>query len=153
MTPTFRDATAADLATIVALLSDDPKGRFRETASDPLDPGYRTAFDVIAADPNQRLVVAERDGAVIGTIQLSFLPGLSYRGALRCQIEAVRVATELRSRGIGAALIEWAVGQARDRGCRLVQLTSHRDRTEAHRFYDRLGFAQSHVGYKLDLRP
>ena len=147
----FREATRADLPVIVALLADDQLATAREDAREPLDPGYLAAFDALAADPNQSHVVAERDGAVIGTMQLSFLPGLSYRGAWRGQIEAVRVARELRGHGIGAAMIAWAVDRCRERGCRLVQLTSHTDREAAHRFYRRLGFAQSHAGFKLAL--
>ena len=147
----FREATAADLPAIVALLADDQKGAVREDASLPLDPAYRAASDAIAGDPNQQLIVVEQDGMVVGTLQLSFLPGLAFRGGWRGQIESVRVATHLRSQGIGAALIEWAVERCRERGCRIVQLTSHNDRTAAHRFYERLGWVRSHAGFKLTL--
>lgn len=126
-------------------------GAKREDASLPLDPGYRAAFDAIHADPNQMLVVAERDGRVIGTLQLSFLPGLSWRGAWRGQIEAVRIASALRGQGLGAALIGWAVAACRARGCRMAQLTSKNDRVDAHRFYERLGWDKSHAGFKLYL--
>ena len=146
-----RDANRDDLPAIVAMLADDQKGAAREEASLPLDSGYTAAFDAIAADPNQRLLVTERDGAIIGTMQLSFLPGLSHKGAWRGQIEAVRVTSDLRGAGIGAAMIEWAIEACRERGCQMVQLTSHRDREAAHRFYDRLGFTQSHAGFKLKL--
>ncbi|MES2045464.1 MAG: GNAT family N-acetyltransferase [Pseudomonadota bacterium] len=136
---------------IVALLADDVNGAKREDASLPLDPGYGAAFDAIEADPNQMLVVAERDGRVIGTLQLSFLAGLSHRGAWRGQIEAVRIASDLRGQGLGAELIDWAVAQCRARGCKMAQLTSKGDRLDAHRFYERLGWAKSHAGFKLNL--
>ena len=126
-------------------------GAKREDASLPLDPGYGAAFDAIEADSNQMLVVAERDGRVIGTLQLSFLPGLSYKGAWRGQIEAVRIASELRGQGLGAELIAWAVAECRARGCRMAQLTSNGDRLDAHRFYERLGWNKSHAGFKLYL--
>ncbi len=151
MTLTLRDATPADLPAIVALLADDAVAQKREDPSLPLDPAYRAAFDAIHTDPNQRLIVAELDGAVMGTMQLSFLPGLSFRGAWRGQIEAVRVATPLRGGGHGSAMIDWAVAECRARGCNMVQLTSHRTRTDAHRFYKRLGWDRSHVGFKLHL--
>ncbi len=142
----IRVATEADLPAIIALLADDVNGRAREDATPPLDPGYAAAFAAINADPNQMLVVAEHEDAIVGTMQLSLLPGLSFRGAWRGQIEAVRIASALRGRGLGAAMIEWAVARCRERGCRLVQLTSKRTRTDAHRFYQRLGFVASHVG-------
>lgn len=152
---TMRRATAADLPAIVAMLVDDELGGAREDASVPLDPGYGAAFDAIDADPNQLLAVAEMDGAspgeVVGTLQLSFLPGLQYRGAWRGQIEAVRVTTARRGGGIGAQMIDWAVGLCRDRECGMVQLTSNLTRTDAHRFYERLGWEKSHAGFKLYL--
>lgn len=126
---TMRRATAADLPAIVAMLADDHLGGTREDASTPLDPGYVAAFEAIDTDPNQLLAVAEMDNAIVGTLQLSYLPGLSFRGAWRGQIEAVRVATALRGGGIGAQMIDWAVGLCRDRGCRMVQLTSNLTRT------------------------
>jgi GNAT superfamily N-acetyltransferase len=126
-------------------------GAKREDARLPLDARYGAAFDAIHADPNQMLVVAERDGRVIGTMQLSFLPGLSWKGAWRGQIEAVRIASDLRGRGLGAELIDWAVAECRARGCRMAQLTSKGDRLDAHRFYERLGWDKSHAGFKLKL--
>ncbi len=156
MTPTIpltlRDATLADLPAIVALLADDETARAREDPSLPLDPGYIAAFHAIDADPNQHLIVAERDGAIVGTFQLSFLPGLSFRGAWRGQIEAVRIAGPLRGGGLGAEMIHWAINRCRARNCKMVQLTSTSTRTRAHAFYVRLGFVQSHVGMKLHLR-
>ena len=150
MTLTIRAATPDDLPAILALLAEDtiPAGR----EADPGDPRYRAAFDAIAADPNQLLVAAEVDGRVVGTLQLSFLLGLSFRGAWRGQIEAVRIASELRGRRYGEQLIAWAVERCRERDCFLVQLTSSNARTDAHRFYERLGWTKSHVGFKLKLR-
>ncbi|WP_320069469.1 GNAT family N-acetyltransferase [Micromonospora sp. RTGN7] len=146
---TIRRAVAADVPAIVAMLADDPLGATRESPDDPAP--YTAAYVVIDADPHQMLAVAERNGQVVGTLQLTFLSGLARRGATRAQIEAVRVASGERGSGLGATLMEWAVEQARDRGCGLVQLTSDTSRTDAHRFYERLGFKASHVGFKLDL--
>ena len=147
----IRDAIEEDIAVIVAMLADDDKGRLREDGSDRLDPGYAAAFAAIDADPNQRLLVAEREGAVVGTFQLTFIAGLSHRGAWRGQIEAVRIARDLRSQGLGQEMIGWAVERCRERGCRMVQLTTHKSRDRAHAFYERLGFEPSHVGMKLHL--
>ncbi|WP_307870311.1 GNAT family N-acetyltransferase [Saccharopolyspora endophytica] len=143
-------ASSDDLAEIVGLLVDDELGSGRESAAD-LTP-YREAFAAIEADPAQLLVaVKDSAGAVVGTLQLTFIPGLARRGALRAQIEAVRVRSAERSRGLGAALFEWALDESRRRGCSLVQLTTDKSRTDAHRFYDRLGFTASHEGYKMNL--
>jgi len=149
MTLHVRPATVADVPVIVALMADDPNGAGREDASLPLDPGYEAGFREIMADPGQELVVAERDGRVVGTLQLSILPGLAFRGARRGQIESVRIAADLRGGGLGEQLIAWAVERCRARGCRFVQLTSQRNRPDAHRFYERLGWSQSHLGFKL----
>lgn len=146
----FRKARAADLAAIVDLLVDDDLGRHREAAGRELAP-YQRAFDQIDADGNQLLCVAERDGHVVGTLQLTFISGLSRGGARRAQIEAVRVARAERSKGVGGAMIEWAVEQCQTRGCVLVQLTTDKSRRDAHRFYDRLGFEATHIGYKRPL--
>lgn len=148
---TFRDATLADLAAIVALLAEDTLGEQREDPSLPLDPAYERAFCVISASADQRQIVAEQDGTVIGTMQLSFIPGIAFRGAWRGQIEAVRVAAALRGQGIGGAMIEWAVEQCRARHCRMVQLTSDKSRDAAHRFYEALGWTRSHEGFKIKL--
>ena len=147
----IRDATPADLPAIIAMLADDALGSVREDASLPLDPAYLAAFEAIDSDPNQQLVVAELESAIVGTLQLSFLPGLSYKGAWRGQIEAVRIARRQRGRGLGAQVIGWAVDRCRARGCHLVQLTSNSVRLDAHRFYERLGFSKSHAGFKLTL--
>jgi len=145
----IRRATAADVAAIVAMIADDQLGATRESLDD-LTP-YLRAFDRIDADPNQVLVVAERNDEVIGTLQLTFIPGLSRQGSTRGNIEAVRVAASARGAGLGTTLIEWAIEESRARGCALVQLTSDKTRTAAHRFYDRLGFVNSHEGFKLKL--
>lgn len=147
----FRSATRADLTAIVALLHDDVLGSQREQAGDHLDSAYSRAFDAIAADPHQRLVVAELDGAIVGTLQLSFIPGLARGGAWRGQIEAVRIAAALRGSGAGQRMFEWAIAECRAHGCQLVQLTTDKQRPDAHRFYEKLGFVASHIGYKLAL--
>ena len=145
----IRPATEDDIGAIVNLLADDPLGSKRETTDD-LAP-YIAAYARIAADPGQHLVVAERAGRIVGTLQLTVIPGLSRRGATRSIIEGVRVASTERGSGLGTTLLEWAVQQSRRLGVDLVQLTSDATRTDAHRFYERLGFVQSHVGFKLNL--
>jgi GNAT superfamily N-acetyltransferase len=145
----IRRATGSDVPAIVALLADDELGAARESPDD-LAP-YRRAFELIDADAGELLVVADRGGEIVGTLQLSLLPGLARQGALRAQIEAVRVARGERGNKLGQRLIRWAIDQARARGCALVQLTSDKTRTDAHRFYERLGFTASHEGFKLKL--
>jgi GNAT superfamily N-acetyltransferase len=149
MSVQIRRAVAGDVPAIVAMLADDPLGAQRENPSN-ID-AYLAAFDRIEADSGELLVVADRAGEVVGTLQLTFLHGLSRQGATRAQIEAVRVRADARSEGLGARLVEWAIGESRRRGCHLVQLTSDASRDGAHRFYERLGFTGSHVGYKLTL--
>jgi GNAT superfamily N-acetyltransferase len=145
----FRRAQPADLPAIVALLASDVLGRQREDASFPLDPHYVDAFQAILADPNQLQMVATSGDEVIGTLQLTFIPGLARKGAWRGQIEAVRIAETHRGSGVGQQMFEWAIAQCRAKGCHLVQLTTDKTRSDAHRFYDRLGFVDSHIGYKL----
>jgi GNAT superfamily N-acetyltransferase len=149
MTVDFRRAVKTDVPAIVAMLADDPLGATRENTADMS--AYFNAFDDIDADPGEMLIVADRDGEVVGTLQLTFLRGLSRGGAIRAQIEAVRVRSDARSGGLGRRLIEWAIDESRRRGCHLVQLTSDRSRVDAHRFYENLGFHGSHLGYKLTL--
>ncbi|GAA1430304.1 GNAT family N-acetyltransferase [Microlunatus lacustris] len=148
----LREAGAADVPAIVELLAADPLGAARDgiTTEADLEP-YLRAFNALAADPAHLLVVAADELQVLATLQLSFLPGLARRGALRAQIEAVRVREDHRSRGLGAALFGWAIQEARRRGCALVQLTTDKSRADAHRFYEGLGFVASHEGLKLDL--
>ena len=145
----IRAAVTDDVPAIVGMLADDPLGAQRESPDD-LGP-YLTALERLSADPNQHLVVAVRGGRVVGTLQLTIVPGLSRRGATRSIIEAVRIHTDERGGGLGRRLIEWAIDESRREGCQLVQLTSDTTRTDAHRFYERLGFTASHVGFKLPL--
>lgn len=149
---TMREATRDDLPAILHLIWDDETARHREDPSEPLDPRYIAAFEAIDSDPNQHLIAAELDGRLVGTLQLSFIPGLSFRGSWRGLIEAVRIAADLRGQRLGEQMILWAVEQCRARDCKMVQLTSTATRTAAHRFYARLGFVQSHVGMKLHLK-
>jgi GNAT superfamily N-acetyltransferase len=149
--PGFRVAQQEDLAALVRMLADDPLGARREVFSDPVASGYSEAFAAIAADPNNELVVAVVEGEVVGMLQLTFIPYLTYQGRWRALIEGVRVSSSVRSRGIGAAMIEWAIERARSRDCGMVQLTTDKARGEALRFYERLGFVASHHGMKLHL--
>jgi ribosomal protein S18 acetylase RimI-like enzyme len=149
---TLRTATAQDVPAIVGLIADDQLGATRDGYTQDNADAYQAAFLAIDNDPAHLLVVAESAGQVVGTMQLSFLPGLARRGALRAQIEAVRVAASTRGSGLGAAMMRWAIEEARRRGCALVQLTSDKSRGDAHRFYERLGFVASHEGLKLKLR-
>lgn len=151
-----RRAVRADLQRLVELLADDALGRElgKDRHVDPADqPRYIAAFETIDTDNNQLLLVAEAEGRIVAMLQLTFIPGLSRRGAWRAHIESVRVDSALRGRGIGGWLIEQAVQIARQRGCRLAQLTSDKRRTEAHRFYGRLGFTATHEGFKRELEP
>ena len=148
----FRSAREEDLPAIVALLSDDPLGSQRERFEDPLPQSYHDAFHAIESDPNQEVVLALIDGDVAGVLQLTFLPGLTYQGAWRAQIEGVRVSAGARSRGVGGAMVEWAISRARDRGCHLMQLTTDTQRPDALRFYENLGFEATHHGMKLRLQ-
>lgn len=149
----LRSAEEADLPTIVALLVDDPLGACREDASEELASDYRTAFQAIAADDNHDLLVADIEGYVVGALQLSFILHLTYKGGWRAQIEGVRVAEEVRSRGVGQALFDEAIARAKRKGCHFVQLTTDRRRAEALEFYLRLGFKATHDGLKLHLSP
>lgn len=143
-----RRAVVDDVPAIVQLLADDPLGRTRE--SPDLTP-YRRAFARVDADPNQLLVAVVSEDEVVGTLQLTVIAGLSRAGALRGQIEAVRIRSDHRGRGTGAFLVRWAIDEARRRGCAMVQLTTDKSRTDALRFYQRLGFVASHEGLKMTL--
>jgi GNAT superfamily N-acetyltransferase len=145
----IRPATTDDVSAIVGMLADDPLGAQRESPDD-LEP-YLTALERLSSDPNQHVVVATRESRVVGTLQLTIVPGLSRRGATRSIIEGVRIHADERGSGLGSRLIEWAIEESRRQNCQLVQLTSDNTRTEAHRFYERLGFTASHVGFKLAL--
>lgn len=150
----IRDARRDDIPDIVAMLADDMLGAARETPAaraGDLDDAYWTAFEQVQADPRTRIIVAETDGRLAGTLQLTVIPGLSRHGMLRAQIEAVRVAASQRGHGLGQAMIDWAVHEARAAGCGLVQLTSDKQRPDAIRFYESLGFTATHEGLKLSL--
>ena len=151
-TVVLRRAEAGDISALVDLLAADQLGATRDGVNTDQDlAAYQRAFRAIDADPAHLLVVAQAGPQVVGTLQLSFIPGLARRGALRAQIEAVRVHESYRGRGLGAAMMGWAIEEARRRGCGLVQLTSDKSRPEAHRFYQQLGFVASHEGMKLRL--
>ena len=145
----IRAAVAGDIPAIVGMLADDPLGAQRESPDD-LAP-YLAALERLSGDPNQHLVVAVREGRVVGTLQLTVIPGLSRKGSTRSIIEGVRIHADERGSGLGTQLIEWAVDESRRQNCQLVQLTSDHTRTDAHRFYERLGFTASHLGFKLQL--
>ena len=146
---TIRRARRDDVRAIVTMLADDHLGRARERLEEPLPESYFAAFARLDADPGIQLVVAEEGGIVVGCLQLCILPGLSSQGASRGLIEDVRVASHLRSRGIGEKLVQWAIAQARERQCKLVELLTHQTRVDAQRFYERLGFSKSHVGMTI----
>ena len=148
----FRLAQRADLPSIVRLLADDDLGSQRERYEDPLPEAYYAAFEQIEQDPNHELIVAERKGEVIGTLHMMFLPSISFQGGLRAQVESVRVDKRFQSQGIGSALMQWSMQRAKQRGAHVVQLTTHKTRQDAHRFYERLGFKGSHLGMKLSLK-
>jgi ribosomal protein S18 acetylase RimI-like enzyme len=147
----IRDARREDVPAIVAMLADDTLGRSRERFEDPLPQPYWDAFTAIEADPNNRLLVMEIEGALAACLQLTFIPGLSRLGAERAQIESVRVAAAHRGAGLGGKLIEAAIAAARRRGAQIVQLTTDKTRADARRFYEGLGFVASHEGMKLSL--
>ena len=144
----FRNATRADLPAIVALLADDPLGQGREGGDLAV---YLTAFEAIAAHPMHQIIVGDLDGRVVATCQLTLLHGLSRQGMTRALVEAVRTAPDLRSTGIGAALMAEAETRARAAGAAMIQLTTDKTRLRAHAFYDRLGYEPSHLGYKKAL--
>ena len=151
MSLTFRRATRDDVTEIVRMLADDPLGAKREAYAAPLPDSYYGAFAAIDRDPNNELVVAVLDDRVVGVLQLTFIPYLTYRGGWRALIEGVRVDSAQRSSGTGRKLFEWAIERARSRGCHVVQLTSDKQRPDAIRFYEGLGFRASHEGMKLHL--
>jgi ribosomal protein S18 acetylase RimI-like enzyme len=152
MTSTYREAVAADLPAIIALLNDDQFGQTRNPLFEAEAAAYSAAFADILADPNNGYVVAEQSGVMVGCYQLTFIRGLSYTGGVRAQIESVRVASRLRGGGIGHAMMRDAIARSRARGCTLVQLTTDVRRDTTRRFYERLGFAATHHGMKLFLQ-
>ncbi|SMQ70262.1 Ribosomal protein S18 acetylase RimI [Devosia lucknowensis] len=150
----FRDATPADIPVMVQL---SHAGDARGSETPPLDaatladPRYRAAFDAIAADPGERLIVAEVGGEIVGTLQISIIPGLPRFGTSRAMLENVHIRADQRGNGLGSEMVMWAVEEARKAGCGIVQLTSNKVRLDAHRFYQKLGFEATHEGFKLYL--
>ena len=138
-----------DFNVILNLLTDDELGQFRETKSNVIHADYIRAFEQINSDANQYAAVFESCGEIVGCLQITFIPGLSRRGCLRGQIEGVRVSRAFRGKGYGAKMLTWAITKCRDRGCRVVQLTSDKKRENAIQFYEKLGFVKSHEGFKL----
>lgn len=145
----FRPATSSDLTTLVGMLADDALGAKREDFRDPLPDSYKTAFEAIDSDPNNELVVATLDENVIGMLQLTFIPYLTYQGGWRCLVEGVRISSTQRGKGFGKQVFQWAIERARERNCHLVQLTTDKSRPDAIRFYETLGFKATHEGMKL----
>ena len=170
ITVLFRQATIGDVPDIIRMLADDFLGQQRESLELPPKESYIKAFREIDADPNNELIVAtlssttpsdetaaappiqEGSKRVIGTLQLTFTPSLSYQGSKRCTVESVRVDSDLRGKGIGREMMLWAIERAKEKGCLSIQLTTHNDRKDAHRFYENLGFKHSHAGMKLNLK-
>lgn len=148
----FRLATREDLPEIVRMLADDELGSVREQCEEPLPDSYSRAFEQISREANHQLIVAELDGKVIGTLHLMFLPSISYQGGLRAQVESVRVDKQYQNLGIGSQMMKWTIKRAKERGAHIMQLTTHKSREDAHRFYERLGFQKSHLGMKLSLK-
>jgi len=148
---TYRDATLADLPFIAALGDADAVAAARDPMRAGIAEEQREALAAITGDPNHRLLVVESEGGPVGSFQISFIPGVSRQGAWRGQIESVRVIEAMRGKGIGEAMMRWAVARCEEKGCGVVQLTSDRQRDAAHRFYERLGFQPTHTGFKLKL--
>ncbi|MES2102987.1 MAG: GNAT family N-acetyltransferase [Pseudomonadota bacterium] len=147
----FRRAQQSDLAALVALLADDKLGAQREDASLPLNAAYLSAFAAIDSDPNNELVVVEDKGELLGMLQLTFIPYLTHKGSWRCLVEGVRIHSRYRGQGLGRQFFQWAIQRARDRRCTMMQLTSDKQRPDALRFYESLGFQATHEGFKLPL--
>jgi GNAT superfamily N-acetyltransferase len=145
----YREAVRADLPAVIALLADDVLGKARDFVE--VDDAYEKAFADITADPRNHLIVAEQGGELIGCLQITYIPGLGRHGSERSLVESVRVRSDRRGQGLGRDLMTWAIDQARERGCALVQLTTDKTRADAHRFYLGLGFVASHEGMKLPL--
>ena len=149
---TFRKAGLDDLPNIVRMLADDFLGQKRERFEDPLPDSYAAAFREIEADKNNELIVAELDGRVVGTLQITFTPSISFCGGKRATVESVRVDEAFRGKGIGGEMMLWLIARARLKGCVSMQLTTNSQRTDAHRFYEHLGFSGTHLGMKLKLK-
>lgn len=148
----FREANENDLDDLVSLLANDSLGSQREDSSKPLNESYLLAFDAINKDPNNHLLVASFEGKVVGNLQLTFIPYLTHKGSWRCLIEGVRIHDDFRGQGCGELMFEYAIDLAKKNGCSMVQLTSDKQRVDAIRFYEKLGFKASHEGFKLNLK-
>jgi GNAT superfamily N-acetyltransferase len=148
---TFRNARPDDLPFVIALIVEDSVVESGDDAADAMHADYRNALAAIDADPNEEMIIVELEGEPVGCFQLSYLPGLMRRGMWRGQIEVVHVAAAKRNSGLGTQMMRWAIERCRERNCGMVQLTSNKKRLDAHRFYERLGFARSHEGFKLYL--
>lgn len=148
----FRQAARADLPEIVRMLADDFLGATRERFENPLPESYEKAFEELEASKNNELIVAETGGEIVGTLQITFTPSISFQGGKRATIESVRIDVKHRGRGFGKKLMEWAIERARRENCAFVQLSTNAERTDAHRFYKNLGFGGSHFGMKLYLK-
>lgn len=152
MSINFRAATIDDLPDIVRMLADDFLGAQREQYENPLAESYIKAFEEIDADRNNQLMVAEKDGEVIGTLQLTYTPSISFLGGKRATVESVRVDERFRGKGIGREMMLRSIEMARAEGCISMQLTTNAEREDAHRFYRNLGFTATHLGMKLKLK-
>ena len=147
----FRKATVKDLPFIVEMLANDKLGKLREAFTDPLPDSYYNAFNAVDADPNQELIVADNGGEVVGTLQITFTPGLTYQGSIRATVEPVRIKETMTGKGIGQQMMEWSIQRARERKAHIIQLTSNKQRPDAIRFYEKLAFNASHEGLKMEL--
>jgi GNAT superfamily N-acetyltransferase len=145
----YRNAVENDVPALVQMLADDDLGGKREDSSMPLDSKYMDAFSSIRSDPNNELIVSCYDDSIVGMLQLTFIPYLTYRGSWRCLVEGVRIHSKHRGHGLGKKLFEWAISRAQEKNCRLIQLTSDKTRADTLRFYESLGFVASHEGFKL----
>jgi len=148
----FRRARRSDLEAIVAMFADDELGRLREDPTLPLNDKYTSAFATIEGDDNQYMMVVEREGDLLGFLQITFIPYLSRQGSVRGQVESVRVDSNLRGQGIGTHMMKEAIRVCRERGCFLVQLTTDLKRQKTRKFYEDLGFETTHHGMKLVLQ-
>lgn len=147
----FDQAVAGDLESLVNMLADDFVGTTREDPTIPLNPCYLDAFEAISRDPNNELIVVNNGSAIVGIMQLTFIPYLTHTGSWRCLIEGVRIRKNYRDQGLGTHFSEWAIDCAKEKGCQILQLTSDKQRTDAIRFYESLGFTASHEGFKMKL--
>lgn len=145
----YRLAKKEDLPTIIRMLADDNLGATREKVDDELSVAYIEAFDRISSDPYQELTIVEMNGEAVATFQLSFIQGLTYQGGLRAQVEAVRTHARYRGQGIGSKMFAYIINRAKERGCHMVQLTTDKQRPDAIRFYEALGFTATHEGMKM----